>query len=97
VVAQIVINGSQFTQVARKNTDTSLTVTNYTIPDDTSSINSARFIVYTNNTTTPTASKTIIEEPMLQFGTEEKDYEPFVGRSFSTFTKLSTRNSEYRK
>ena len=56
----------------------SLTTPAYSIRSDTSSITSAEVFVVCNNTETSQAGSTTIVEPMLQFGTTAKDYEPYV-------------------
>lgn len=52
----------------------------YTIPDDTSNIKSVQLCVYTTNNTTAKANTVRIKEPMLQYGTDKKEYEPYTGR-----------------
>lgn len=82
IVVQLTIVNSgttSYKQIALKQTASSMTYSTYTIPSDTSEITYARFTIYTNNVSTAAASTTIIEEPMLQFGTTAKDYEPYVG------------------
>lgn len=49
----------------------------YKIPDDVSSISSVKVCVYTTNAASPSANTITIVEPMLQFDTYEKDYEPY--------------------
>lgn len=52
----------------------------YTIPDDTSNIKSVHLHIYTTNNTTAKANTVIIKKPMLQYGTDKKEYEPYTGR-----------------
>ena len=82
LVVQFAITESGTTtykQMAWRASATSMTYSTYTIPNDVSNITNFRCLIYTNNTATSTTSKTIITKPMLQFGTEEKNYEPYVG------------------
>lgn len=50
----------------------------YDIPNNTSNIGSAEITVYTNNTSTSQSASVIITKPMLQFGTEDKQYEEYT-------------------
>lgn len=60
--------------------NSSLVNFSHTISDDTSDIASATLTIYTNNTNTSIDNASIsITKPMLQFGTEDKDYEPYCG------------------
>lgn len=51
----------------------------YTIPEDVSNISTVNFRILPNNLATPKASTLVITKPMLQFGTEKLDYEPYTG------------------
>ena len=49
----------------------------YTIPTDLSTLTSARLRIGANNSATAYQSKVVITKPMLQFGTEKKEYERY--------------------
>lgn len=51
----------------------------YTIPSNATNIATALVCFYSNNSSTVQDSTLIITKPMLQFGNEEKTYEPYVG------------------
>lgn len=57
----------------------SLVRSSYTIPDDVSNVDSAKFTIYSNNSGTSQSASVTITKPMLQFGTEELQYEPYSG------------------
>lgn len=65
----------------------------HTIPNDISDVAAVQLVVYANNTNSSVENASItITKPMLQFGTENKNYEPFVGRNTKPKSRLSTRN-----
>ena len=58
----------------------SVNKTSYAIPDDVSNITDAQIGIYPNNSATSGAYSISITKPMLQFGTDELEYESFTGR-----------------
>lgn len=56
-----------------------LTHGTYSIPEDTSNITEVRLDIFSNNSNTSQSASVSITKPMLQFGTEELPYEPYVG------------------
>lgn len=61
------------------NTYINLLSENLIIPSDVSGITEAIISVFSNNSSTSREATTTITEPMLQFGTIVKDYEPYTG------------------
>ena len=55
-----------------------LTRNTYTIPTDTSTIRSALINFYSNNSGTAQSASVTITKPILHFGAEKIEYEPFV-------------------
>lgn len=53
----------------------------YEIPDDVSNIKQITFTVFVNNTSTYVDSTVKIVKPMLQFGTDKLEYEPYKGNN----------------
>lgn len=77
VYLSITEGGTTSTQVLLNH---SLDNTPYTIQNDTSNISTVRLRITTNGySSTSYDASLIIDKPMLQFGTEEKEYEPYVG------------------
>jgi len=78
---ELTIDGtnSWFT-LGSKSSNTSLTLSNYTIPSDTSAFTRANIRIMTNNSSTDnTDSKIIITKPLIYLDSNN-EYEPFVGR-----------------
>lgn len=59
-----------------------LTTSNITIPNDTSSVTSVSFYIYSNNSSTIVASKVIITKPLLYLD-NNNTYEPYTGGTAS--------------
>ena len=82
-IAQVAVTYNDSTPTQYKAVITTNGVSQYSqIPSDTSNVKSAILCVYSNNTSTTTGDYSVtITKPMLQFGTESKTYEPYVGGS----------------
>lgn len=78
-IVQLNINYNDGTSTTNRNMVSSNEAkSSYTIPSDTSNISSASLNIYTTNLPTAVANTVKITKPMLQFGTEKKDYEPYT-------------------
>lgn len=67
------------------------------IPADTSNVNYVYIRVWSNNTNTSQTGSISITKPMIFFGEEATDYEPFVRRTSKSKSKLSTDSTRCQR